>query len=37
VKLVALDPGDTVAAACAVKEAETGPEADETQPELPLQ
>jgi DNA gyrase subunit A len=37
VKLVALDPGDAVAAACAVKEAETGYDADEAQPELPLQ
>jgi DNA gyrase subunit A len=37
VKLVALDTGDTVAAACAVKEAEEETAADEAQPELPLQ
>ncbi|MGQ9917491.1 MAG: DNA gyrase subunit A [Bryobacteraceae bacterium] len=37
VRLVSLDPGDTVAAACAVKEAQAEPGPEESQPELPLQ
>jgi DNA gyrase subunit A len=37
VRLVSLDPGDAVAAACAVKEAEEEPGEEDVQPELPLQ
>ncbi|MGB9610776.1 MAG: DNA gyrase C-terminal beta-propeller domain-containing protein, partial [Bryobacteraceae bacterium] len=36
VRIVTLEPGDTVAAACAVKEADGEGEADDRQPELPL-
>jgi len=37
VRIVALEPGDAVAAACAVKEAEEQEAPDAIQPELPLQ
>jgi DNA gyrase subunit A len=36
VRIVSLEPGDAVAAACAVKEADEESESDDRQPELPL-